>query len=194
MPLRAIGVIEIPDSAGSSFDHGAFDAKTRRVFVAHLARNCVEVIDHDAGRHVATLPGFPEAAGVVADDGTVLVTNRGAASLAWVDARSLQTRAVFETGPRPNGVAIVAQQGLAIAASIGDENHDARLHVLSLDGRRQHSVDLPGRPRWCVTDAAAERVFLAIRDPSMVFVAGLPELNDVQHWKLPVGGAHGLDI
>jgi hypothetical protein len=114
--------------------------------------------------------------------------------LAWVDARSLETRAVFEVGARPNGVAIVSQHGLAIAACIGDETQDAKLQVLSLDGNKRYSLDLPGRPRWCVTDAGARRVFLAIRDPSMVLVARLPELKEVEHWKLPVGGAHGLDI
>jgi DNA-binding beta-propeller fold protein YncE len=194
MPLKTIGTIEIPNSAGSSFDHGAFDPKSRRIFVAHTGRDCVEVIDHDTRRHVATLPGFPEAAGVVADDGIVLVTNRGAASLAWVDATSLETRAVFKTGPKPNGVAIASPQGLAIAASIGDATQGPRLHVLALDGRQQHSIDLPGAPRWCVTDAAFTRVFLAIREPSMVLVARLPDLKEVNHWRLSPGGAHGLDI
>src|SRR5213595_1384130 len=104
MSLKMIGTIEMPGSAGSSFDHGAFDPKTRRIFVAHTGRDCVEVIDHDAGKHLATLPGFPEAAGVVADDGMVLVTNRGSANLAWVDGGNLETRAVFKTGLRPNGV------------------------------------------------------------------------------------------
>jgi DNA-binding beta-propeller fold protein YncE len=193
MSLKTIGVIEIPGASGSAFDHGAFDPKTRRVFVAHTAHDSVEVIDHDTGKHVATLPGFPEAAGVVAEDGSVLVTNRGAASLAWLDGQSLQTQTVFKTGPRPNGVALVPRQGLAIVASIGDENHGPKLEVLSRYGNR-FAVDLPGRPRWCVTDAAAERVFLAIRDPSMVFAARLPALRDVEHWKLRSGGAHGLDI
>ncbi|MEH2585958.1 hypothetical protein V1281_007853 [Nitrobacteraceae bacterium AZCC 2161] len=55
-------------------------------------------------------------------------------------------------------------------------------------------LTFPGRPRWCVVDAKAERVFLAIREPSMVLVARLPELNVVQHWSLPSGGAHGMDI
>jgi DNA-binding beta-propeller fold protein YncE len=194
MALKAIGTIEIPSSKGSSFDHGAFDAKSRRIFVAHTGRDCVEVIDHDTRRHVATLPGFPEAAGVVAGDGIVLVTNRGAASLASIDAISLETRAVFKTGPKPNGVAIAGPQRLAIAASIGDENQGPQLHVLALDGRRQYSIDLPGAPRWCVTDAAFARVFLAIREPSMVLVARLPDLKEVEHWKLSPGGAHGLDI
>lgn len=194
MSLKMIGMIEIPGSAGSSFDHGAFDPKSRRVFVAHTGRDCVEVIDHDARKHIATLPGFPAAAGVVADDGTVLVTNRGAGSLACVDAFSLATRAVFTTGARPNGVAIVSRRGLAIAACIGDEVRDAKLQVFGLDKGQHYSIDLPGQPRWCVTDADAKRVFLAIRAPSMVLVARLPDLGDVEHWELPAGGAHGLDI
>jgi DNA-binding beta-propeller fold protein YncE len=194
MALKKIDKIAIPASAGSSFDHGAFDPKTRRVFVAHTGRDCVEVIDHDNRRHIATLSGFPEVAGIVADDGIVLTTNRGAATLAWIDASTLETRAVHNTGPRPNGVAVVSRQRLAIAASIGDETHGPRLHALSLDGARSHVLELPGRPRWCVTDAAAARVFVAIRAPSMVLVARLPDLKDVQHWHLPVSGAHGVDI
>ena len=73
MPLKKIGTIAIPNAAGSAFDHGAFDARSGRVFIAHTARNCLEVIDHD-GKHIATLPGFPGVAGAVADDGQVLVT------------------------------------------------------------------------------------------------------------------------
>jgi DNA-binding beta-propeller fold protein YncE len=194
MTLKLTGTIEIPDSAGSSFDHGAFDPKTRRVFIAHTGRDCIEVIDHDAGTHIATLPGFKEAAGVVAAEGMVLVTNRGAASLAWIDGATLETQAIFKTGPRPNGVAIVPPRGLAIAACIGDDFNRPTLHAFSLDGGREFSIELPGRPRWCVTDAAGERVFLAIRDPSVILVARLPELTDLQHWTLPSGGAHGLDI
>ena len=194
MSMKTFATIEIPRSVGSSFDHGAFDPASRRIFVAHTGRDCVEVIDHDAGRHIATLPGFPEAAGVVADDGMVLVTNRGAASMALVDACSLQTKRVFKVGHRPNGVAIVARQKLAIAACIGDDSHKSTLHVFDLDGDDHHSIDLPGRPRWCITDAAATRVFLAIQEPSMVLTARLPYLQDVEHWNVPSAGAHGLEI
>ena len=193
MTLKPVGTIEIPASAGSSFDHGAFDPKTRRIFVAHTGRDCIEVINHDAGRHIATLSGFPEAAGVVADDGQVLITNRGAASLAWLDAKTLDTQAVFQTGARPNGVAIVARQRLAITAAIGNDDGGAKLEVFSRDGLHR-AIELPGRPRWCVTNAAADRVYLAIREPSMVLVARLPDLTGVEHWPLPARGAHGLDI
>jgi hypothetical protein len=194
MPLRTIGTIAIPNAAGSAFDHGAFDAKTRRVFIAHTARDCIEVIDHDAGKHIATLRGFPGAAGAVADDGQVLVTNRGSASVALLDASILETRALLKTGGRPNGAAIVIRSGLAIAACIGDDGETPTLQLVELDSHKQVSIDLPGRPRWCVTDAAAEQVFLCIREPSMVLVARLPDLGAVTHWKVPSPGAHGLDI
>jgi hypothetical protein len=152
--------------------------------VAHTARDRIEVIDHDTSRHLATLHGFSEAAGVVADEGQVLITNRGAARLAWIDAHTLETRAVFDTGVRPNGVAIVSRLKLAVVARIGDNTHGPVLQVLDLSSRRRWVIDLPGRPRWCVPDAVGAQVFLAIRDPSMVLIARLPELDDVQHWTL----------
>jgi hypothetical protein len=194
MGLTVSGVIAIPDGRNTDFDHGAFDPKTRRVFIAHTARARVEVVDHDASSHLATLEGFPEAAGVVAGDGNVLVTNRGGASLAWLDAATLQTRAVLPTAPQPNGVALTASTQFAIAACIGDATHGPELQAFELATGRPWTLTLPGRPRWCVVDADDARVFLAIRDPSMVLVARLPELIEVEHWALPSGGAHGMDI
>jgi hypothetical protein len=193
VPLKTIGTIVIPDAAGSAFDHGAFDARSGRVFIAHTARDCLEVIDHD-GKHIATLPGFAGVAGAVADDGQVLVTNRGSAGVALLDAGTLETRAVFKTGGRPNGAAIVARSGLAIAACIGEDGETPTLRLFELNSHKHVSIDLPDRPRWCVTDAAAERIFLCIREPSMVLVARLPDLGAVTHWKIPSSGAHGLDI
>lgn len=194
MTLKIIGTIAIPGGEGSEFDHAAFDMKSRRVFIAHTARDCIEVIDHDAGRHIATLPGFPGVAGAVADDGHILVTNRGSASVALLDANSLKTQATFKTGVRPNGAVIVARSGLAIAACIGDDKEAPTLHLFGLSDQKHVSIELPGRPRWCVTDAAAERLFLCIREPSMVLVARLPNLGAVTHWEIPSSGAHGLDI
>jgi streptogramin lyase len=194
MPLKSIGVLEIPNGANSEFDHAAFDPKTRRVFIAHTARDCIEVIDHDAQKHIATLPGFPGVAGAVADDGDILTTNRGGATIGWLDAATFELKAVFPSGPRPNGAAILKRPGIGIAACIDDEHQGPTLQVTNLTENTRRVIDLPGRPRWCVTDAAAERVFLCILEPSMVLVAKLPDLSDIIHWKLPSGGAHGLDI
>jgi streptogramin lyase len=192
--MKTLGLIEIPDGGNSDFDHAAFDLKTRRVFIAHTARDCIEVIDHDAQQHIATLPGFPGVAGAVADDGDILTTNRGAATITWLDAATYKVKAVFPSGPRPNGAVIVKRKNLGIAACIGDADQGPILQLIDLKAATQRAIELPGRPRWCVTDADAERIYLCIRDPSMVLVARLPDLGDLRHWKLPSGGAHGLDI
>jgi hypothetical protein len=194
MPLKSLGVIEIPNGADSDFDHAAFDPKTRRVFIAHTARDCIEVIDHDRRQHIATLPGFPGVAGAVADDGEILTTNRGAATITWLDAATYKIKAVFPSGPRPNGAVIVKRSSIGIAACIGDADQGPILQIINLKEATQRAIELPGRPRWCVTDADAERIYLCIREPSMVLIARLPDLSDVIHWKLPSGGAHGLDI
>jgi YVTN family beta-propeller protein len=193
MPLKKIGTIAIPDAMGSEFDHAAFDARSRRVFIAHTARDCVEVIDHDAGKHLATLPGFPGVAGAVADNGQILVTNRGSASIALLDANTLETRATYKTGGRPNGAVIVAQSSLGIAACIGDDGETPTLQLFELNGPKHVSIDLPGRPRWCVTDATAERVFRCIREPPWCW------RHACRTWcgrnrKISSSGAHGLDI
>jgi DNA-binding beta-propeller fold protein YncE len=140
MPLQLAGVIEIPGAVDSAFDHGAFEPTTGRVFVAHTARNCLEVIDSRTRRHVASLEGFSEAAGVVADAGQVLVTNRGSAELVWLDATTLKKNARFKTAPRPNGVAIVARSRLAVAACIGDDARGPELQVIDLAAHRRWAI------------------------------------------------------
>jgi YVTN family beta-propeller protein len=194
MTLREVGKIAIPDSNATLFDHGAFEPRTRRVFVAHTARSRLEVIDHDGLRHIASIDGFPGAAGIVADDGTVLVTNRGSAQLAVVDAVTLKTRAIYPTGLLPNGVAFHAGRQIAVAACIGDKSHGPELLTFNLNDIGSWSLSLPGRPRWCVMDATGDHIFVAIREPAMVLAARLPELRDVRHWTIPVEGPHGLDI
>lgn len=194
MSLPSLGVIAIPNGLHSDFDHAAFDPRTRRVFIAHTARDCLEVIDHDRQAHIATLPGFPAVAGAVADDGEILTTNRGAATVTWLDAATYDIKGVFPSGPGPNGAAIVKRRGIGIVACIGDGRQGPTLQVIDLKHITQRAIDLPGRPRWCVTDADGERIFVCIREPSMILTARLPDLGEIVHWPLPSGGGHGLDI
>ena len=81
----------------------------------------------------------------------------------------------------------MSRKGLAITACIGDEKEGPTLHLFGLDDTQRRSIALPGRPRWCATDAAAEGLFLAIREPSMILVTALSELNLIAQWKLPSG-------
>ena len=173
MSLKTIGTIAIPDAAGSEFDHAAFDPKSRRVFIAHTARDCVEVIDHDAGRHLATLPGFPGVAGAVADDGQILVTNRGSASIALLDAGTLETRATFKTGGRPNGAVIVARSGLGIAACIGVDGETPTLQLYGLSDRTT-CVDRPAGTAALVRHRCRRRTDVPLHPRALDGAGGPP--------------------
>ena len=141
--MKNLGVIEIPNALNSEFDHAAFDPRTRRVFIAHTARDCIEVIDHDTQKHIATLPGFPGVAGAVADDGEILTTNRGGATITWLDAATYKIKAVYPSGPRPNGAAIVKRMGVGIAACIGDVEQGPTLQIINLKEVTQRAIKLP---------------------------------------------------
>ena len=56
MSLKTIALC-IPDAKGSAFDHAASIQNAACVHRAYGA-DCIEVIDHDAMRDIATLPGF----------------------------------------------------------------------------------------------------------------------------------------
>lgn len=90
---------------------------------------------------------------------------------------------------RKTVLALLLLAGLSLIVSTLPVSIDHRLEEIT-----QRAIDLPGRPRWCVTDAGAERIFVCIREPSMILTARLPDLADVIHWPLPSVGAHGLDI
>jgi DNA-binding beta-propeller fold protein YncE len=192
--LAAARFIPLPGRSPTQFDHGAFDAATGRIFVAHTAADSVEVIDARDGRHARTLPGHVEAAGVVAGEGRVAVTNRGAASLSLIDAATLDCLATFATSMRPNGVALASRRGVALAACVGSEATPPALDRIDLRTGERRSIALPGRPRWCMVDATEERLYCAIREPSSILVVGIDPFEQRAPWPLPSGGAHGLDI
>jgi YVTN family beta-propeller protein len=192
--VRVGGFIPVPGPRPTSFDHGAWDAGTGRVFIAHTAANAVDVLDGRGQRHERTLVGHTEAAGVVAGGGMIAVTNRGADSLSLLDAATLAPIATHATGARPNGVALAPRSGLAVVACVGTDDRPPSLDCIDIRGDARRTLALPGRPRWCVLDAAEERLYCAIREPSAVLVVELRGFSTRACWPLPSGGAHGIDL
>ncbi len=192
--LREGRFIPIPGGPANRFDHGAYDAARGRVFVAHTSADALVVIDHVAGTCEQTLRGFPEAAGVVVSAGTVLVSNRAAASVTTIDASTLAGTRTYATAARPNGVALAPGRRLALVACLGDETQEPVLHAIDLGSGAGKTLALPGSPRWCVVDQAEERVFCAIQAPSLVVSVRLAGFVEQGCWELPAAGAHGLDL
>lgn len=57
--------IDLPFHPEGDFDHGDVALSTGSVFIANTAAGTVEVVDGQHLRHQVTLPGCPEASGVL---------------------------------------------------------------------------------------------------------------------------------
>jgi DNA-binding beta-propeller fold protein YncE len=193
MALTRVGFVGLPPHRDSGFDHGDVHLASRRIFVAHTAEGTVEVIDGDSLVHAGTIPGSPEASGVLCaqEEGLVFAAARGAGKVLVIDAGSLAVLSEFTTGPRPNGLAWNGRGGTLLVADV----EDFRAGLLSAgSGELVGNVDLPGRPRWCVYDAAADRFLVNICDPACVAVVAGAEPSLVDRWAVSSAGPHGLDL
>ncbi len=195
MPTQLVwcGSIDLPPHPAGKFDHGDVYLPTGRVFVANTSAGTVEVIDGESFQHIATLPGCPEASGVLCaqDDALVFAAGRAAGKLLVIDAVSLAVLRVVAVGARPNGLAWDTRRKHLLVADIQDNM--ARLvdpHAGSILG----AMDLPGRPRWAMYQGAVDHFLVNIREPACVAILEAATGALVGSYPISSVGPHGLDL
>jgi hypothetical protein len=87
-------------------DHMAYDAATKRLFVAALENGSLEVLDLEAGQRVRSISGLslPQGAGMVPAASCVAVACGGNGVLHVYDTRSLEETGVIQVGPDADNV------------------------------------------------------------------------------------------
>ena len=193
MALTSVGSIAVSPRSPTSFDHGDVHLESGRIFVAHTAAGSVEVIDGVRHLHMGTIPGCPEASGVLCaqDENLVFAAARGAGKVLVIDADSQVVRKELASGPRPNGLAWDDQRKLLLAADVGD--FSARL-LNPHSGETVGQAELPGRPRWCVYDHPGDRFLVNVSEPPCVAVFSVDPFRLAACWQVSSPGPHGLDL
>jgi len=191
--LTPIGSVDLPPFGSSAFDHGDVHLATGRIFVAHTGAGTVEVIDGDRQAHVQTIPGCPEASGIlcVQEEDTVFAAARGAGRILVIEAVSLRVLKELACGPRPNGLAWDRRRRRLLVADVGDMNASL---LDPASGETIGRLSLPGRPRWCVHDEERDRFLVNIREPACVVLIAADPLRQAGIWPVPAAGPHGLDL
>jgi hypothetical protein len=89
-PLQQIGAITLPGVEGR-IDHMSIDEAGKRLFVAALGNNSIEVVDLKAGKAVRQLKGMEEPQGiaVLPDLGKLVVASGGDGAVRIYDLKSL---------------------------------------------------------------------------------------------------------
>ncbi len=193
MALTSVGSIAVPPRSPTSFDHGDVHLASGRIFVAHTAAGSVEVIDGVRQLHMGTVPGCPEASGVLCaqDEKLVFAAARGAGKVLVIDADAQVVQKELATGPRPNGLAWDDRRKLLLAADI--EDFSVRL-LNPQSGGTVGQAKLPGRPRWCFYDRPGDRFLVNVNEPPCVALLSVDPFRLARCWQVSSPGPHGLDL
>lgn len=183
-PLRLERKIALPDVHGR-IDHLAVDPARRRLFVAALGNDTVEVVDLDAGRRVQTLRGLAEPQGVlvVPELNRLVVANGRDGTVRVFDATSLAPLQSFPLGDDADNVRRGARTGLVWVGygAGGLRSVDLERGVLGND------VPLGAHPESFRLEERGPRAYVNLPGARVVAVVDLERRKVLARW--PTAGA-----
>ncbi len=171
-PLKVVARIPLPGVKGR-IDHMAVDGEGRRLFVACIENDTVEVVDLKARERVQTLEGIGEAAGVAwlagpkrlaassGRDGTLLLFE-GEGELKKVAAVALGEDA-DNVRPDADGRRVWVGAGGGLLCAVDGEKRECVLKV-ALPGHPEAFEFEPGGPRVFVNVPTAGKVVVVDRE------------------------------
>jgi DNA-binding beta-propeller fold protein YncE len=157
-PLRPAGSIALPNVEGR-IDHLAPDLNGRRVFLAALGNNTVEVIDVPAGRVTKSLTGFHEPQGIrfVPDTNRIVVANGGDGAVQMIDGGTLATVTSTALSGDADNVRLDGKTGRIYVGYGG-----GAIGVLDAAGKRLGDVRLAAHPEAFQLESSGPRIFVNV--------------------------------
>jgi DNA-binding beta-propeller fold protein YncE len=188
-PLRQVMTIPLPDVPGR-IDHLAVDLEGKRVFLAALEKNTVEVVDVASGRLVQTLGGFQKPQGLLylaslhrlfvasGKDGTVKAFD-GASLKPSVSATVSLGADALGYDPKANEI-YVGSGGSDAGKERGDLTiFDARTL------RTKAALTADAHAGGSIPDASGKRMFVLVPEKSEVMVVDRPTHTIKLTWTIP---------
>ena len=190
-PLQLVGTIPMLKVEGR-LDHLAVDVKGKRLFVAALGNNTVEVIDLKAGQRIASLNGFVKPQGVlfVPELGKLFVaSNDGSVRVFRGD--SLEPVGKFELSPGADNIGYdtrskelyVGHGGKEAGRDYGD------FAILNPStGKLIETIRTEARPGSFAFDVSRPRIFLNVPLANQIVVIDRHKRKVTSQW--PLNEAH----
>ncbi len=166
-PLRLVQTILMPNVEGR-IDHLALDLAHKRLYVAALVNNTLEVLDLSAGKAIQTVSGLKEPQGVVfvPDTGTLYVTTGGDGKCFAFSGSPLTRRTEVEVGADADNIRYdPAAKKLYVGYGDGALGF-LEAPSLKLEG----SVKLEAHPESFQLEKAGARIFVDVPNAKQVVV------------------------
>jgi len=191
-PLHAAGIIPMPGVEGR-IDHLAFDLAGKRLFVAALGNNTVEVIDINAMRVIKSIAGLHEPQGIrfLPERNRVVVANGGDGSTVFYDGTTLSVVQTAKTSGDADNVRYDPKAG-RVYVGYGD----GALGSFDPDGKPLGDIKLAGHPESFQLESAGPRIFVNVPSAGHVAVVDRDKRIVSATWRISAAGANypmGLD-
>ena len=184
MPLTLVGTIDLPAVEGR-IDHLAVDTAAKRLYVAALGNNTVEVLDLTNNSHVKRLPGFrePQGIAVARDAKVVAVANGQGEGVQFIDAGDYHATKAVKLGDDSDNVRYDSTAKRLFVGFGGG----TLASINPADGKVLGEAKLAGHPESFQLERSGSRVFVNVPDAGQIAVVDRTAMKVVTTW--PVVGA-----
>jgi YVTN family beta-propeller protein len=171
------------ENVSGRIDHMAIDRAGRRLFVAELGNDSVDVVDLQAGKVLRRINGLKEPQGVayLADQDVIVIANGGDGSVRFFHGGDLSPLGTIVLGNDADNVRIVPSSGHVLvgygngALAILDPKTQSKLRDIKLAGHPE-SFQLDPKTGWALAN---------VPDARQVAVVDLKSGKQVAAWKTP---------
>ena len=185
-PLKAAGTIPMSEVEGR-IDHLAVDLAGKRLFVAALGNNTVEVIDIDAKHVIKSITGLREPQGIrfLPDRNRVVVANGGDGSTVFYDGTSLSAVQTAKTSGDADNVRYDPKTS-RVYVGYGD----GALGAFDPDGKPLGTIKLAAHPESFQLESAGPRIFVNVPSAGHVAVIDRDKQTVSATWRVSAAGAN----
>jgi DNA-binding beta-propeller fold protein YncE len=201
MSLRLVTYIDLPAHVKpGGFDHAAVHGGLGRLYVAHTANDALDVVDCQNDQYLHSIPDLTGVAGALVseENNLIFTSNRGENTVGIFAPDDEAGLVKIPVGMRPNGLAYDLEDGLLLAAHVGDPADPDSFTVCLIDVKAQQvvaTVAVPGRTRWTIYDRGSQAFYVNVADPAVIVVIEADTPSRIARTlSVPAVGPHGLDL
>src|SRR5579859_1564203 len=179
-PLKLVHIIPLPGVEGR-IDHMVVDLVSRRLFVAALGNNTVEVVDLNAGQRVQTIKGLHEPQGVLCVQNRIYVANGEDGKLTIFEGTSFNPSHAIAFSSDADNIRYDAD---AMQAYIGYGS--GALGIVDIaTARKVGDILLDGHPESFQLEKAGTRIFVNVPTAGHIAVIDRRARTVTLKWPLP---------
>jgi DNA-binding beta-propeller fold protein YncE len=184
--LRAVGSIDLPRVEGR-IDHLSVDLDGRRLFVAALGHNTLEVVDLTGMKVVKSVTGLDEPQGIryLPPVRRVVVANGGDGTTKFFDAATFAVTNTAKLSGDADNVRFDAKAGLVYVGYGG-----GALAILDTDGKVLGNIPLAGHPESFQLESAGPRIFVNVPSAGQIAVVDRDKRAVVATWPVTAARAN----